>query len=167
MNIHGVTWACHVHDKWQSCLRLRSEQINVLSLLYTNTKAFDTVDHAWCPVDNTQRGWCPTTHHLVAEEAVWRNKRCHWSRQRSYSSVVLWKRFQTRLWSITATVYNLWREDHATGWNSTKNRGRCIVGGRAIWNLRYADDTTLLATSLEELQHQLSCRRSVFYSDWK
>ena len=71
--------------------------------------------------------------------------RCHSSRQLSYSPILLWKRFQTRLWSITATVYNLWR-DHATGWNGTKNRGGCIVGGGAIWKLRYADDTTLLAT---------------------
>jgi len=35
-----------------------------------------------------------------------------------------------------------------------KNRGGCVIGGRAIWNLRCADDTTLLATSPEELQHQ-------------
>ena len=30
------------------------------------------------------------------------------------------------------------------------------VGSRAIWNLRYADDTTLLATSPEELKHHVN-----------
>ena len=31
--------------------------------------------------------------------------------------------------------------------------GGCRIGGRNIWNLRYADDTTLLAKSKEELEH--------------
>jgi len=37
-----------------------------------------------------------------------------------------------------------------------KNRGGCIVGGCAVWNLCHADDTALLATSPEELQHQVN-----------
>ena len=37
-----------------------------------------------------------------------------------------------------------------------KNRGGCIIGGCAIWNLYYADDTTLLAKSSEKLQHQVN-----------
>ena len=37
-----------------------------------------------------------------------------------------------------------------------KNRGGCIIGGRTIWNLRYADDTALLVTSPEELRHQVN-----------
>ena len=33
-------------------------------------------------------------------------------------------------------------------------RSGSIIGGRAIWNIRYADDTTLLACSKEELEKQ-------------
>ena len=33
-------------------------------------------------------------------------------------------------------------------------RPGCIVGGRAIWNIRYADDTTLIAGSKTELEKQ-------------
>ena len=35
-------------------------------------------------------------------------------------------------------------------------RAGCIIGGRSVWNLRYADDTTLIARSCNELQQQVS-----------
>ena len=31
------------------------------------------------------------------------------------------------------------------------DRTGCIFGGRALWNIRYADDTTLIAQSRQEL----------------
>ena len=37
---------------------------------------------------------------------------------------------------------------------SLSDRSGCIIGGRAIWNIRYADDTTLIARSKSELEKQ-------------
>ena len=38
---------------------------------------------------------------------------------------------------------------------SIAERSGCIIAGTAIWNVRYADDTTLVATSAAELQRQV------------
>lgn len=38
-------------------------------------------------------------------------------------------------------------------------RAGCIVGGHAIWNIRYADDTTLLASNKEDLQRMAEAIR--------
>ena len=44
------------------------------------------------------------------------------------------------------------------------DRSGCIIGGRAIWNIRYADDSTLLARKKSDLEQQASeldrCSRS-------
>ena len=37
---------------------------------------------------------------------------------------------------------------------SLEDRPGCTIGGRAIWNLRFADDTTLLGRSKQELEKQ-------------
>ena len=34
------------------------------------------------------------------------------------------------------------------------DRQVCMVGGQSIWNIRYADDTTLIAASKAELEKQ-------------
>ena len=43
---------------------------------------------------------------------------------------------------------------------------RCLhvtgaVGGRSVWNLRYADDTTLIVRSCNELQQQVSAIENI------
>ena len=40
-------------------------------------------------------------------------------------------------------------------------RAGCIIGGRSVWNLRYADDTTLIARSCNELQQQVSAIENI------
>ena len=41
-------------------------------------------------------------------------------------------------------------------------RAGCIIGGRSVWNLRYADDTTLIARScIELLQLQVSAIENI------
>ena len=40
-------------------------------------------------------------------------------------------------------------------------RAGCIIGGRSVWNLRYADDTTLIARACNELQQQVSAIENI------
>ena len=40
-------------------------------------------------------------------------------------------------------------------------RAGCIIGGRSVWNLRYADDTPLIARSCNELQQQVSAIENI------
>ena len=49
---------------------------------------------------------------------------------------------------------------------ASTTRSGCVIPGRAVWNLRFAYDTTLIATSAAELQKQVEelQRHTVFRS---
>ena len=60
----------------------------------------------------------------------------------------------TRVHLITNVVQSLRWNDHADGGGDLNDKCGIVIGGRNIWNLRYADDTTLIATTKQELELQ-------------
>ena len=67
----------------------------------------------------------------------------------------LGKAFQTKIWTKTnrkkTTCYRVYHEKCRRGWRASSIK----TAGRNINNLRYADDTTLMAKSEEELNSLL------------
>ena len=59
------------------------------------------------------------------------------------------KRGASRLYIVNLLIQLIWRAHHEKHWVGIK------IGGRNINNLRYADDTTLMAESEEELKNLL------------
>ena len=65
-----------------------------------------------------------------------------------------WERSMSRLYTVTLLIQHLFRVHHVkclAGWRQAGIK----IAGRNINNLRYADDTTLMAESEEELKSLL------------
>ena len=72
-----------------------------------------------------------------------------------------WPRDQTCISCIAGRFFTIWATREAwyaeyVMWNAGLSQARIMVAGRNINNLRYADDTTLMAESEEELKSLLT-----------
>ena len=62
------------------------------------------------------------------------------------------KRSTSRLYIVTLFIYLICRVHHEKRW-AGGSTSQIKIAGRKINNLRYANDTTLMAESEEELEH--------------
>ena len=122
-------------------------------------KALDTVNHnaLW----NTLRVLRPSTFNMVDAETV---QQSYWCLRIAGEHTVQFP-FEKGVRQgcvLSQMLFNTCGEMIMRMLESEMpERAGCITGGRSVWNLRYADDTTLIARSCNELQQQVSAIENI------
>jgi len=119
----------------------RKFQKNIYFCFIDYIKAFDCVDHnkLWkiLKLEFSVRNRCGTTDWFEIGKGVWQG--C----------------------ILSPCLFNLYAEDAMQNAKLDESQGRIKIAGRSINNLRYADDTILMAESEEELKRLLKWKRRV------
>ena len=128
---------------------------NLWILFVDYAKAFDTVNHnaLWYTLREFLR---PSTFNMVDAETIQQSYWCPSHDQFPFEKGV------RQGCVLSPMLFNTCGEMIMRILESEiPERAGCIIGGRSVWNLRYADDTTLIARSCNELQQQVSAIENI------
>ena len=130
----------------------REFQKNVYFCLIDYAKAFDCVDHH--RLENYSRDGTTRPPDLPLEKPVYRSGSNNQNWTRNNRLVPNRKRSVPKLY-MSPCLFNLYAEYIMRNAELEEAQARIKIAGRNINNLRYADDTTLMAESEEELKSLL------------
>ena len=132
--------------------KAREFQKNIYFCHIDYTKTFDCVDHN--KLENSSRDGNSWPHYLPPEKSVCR------SRNNSYNQT--WNNILVPKWKgvhqgciLSPCLFNLYALYIMWNPGLGKSQAGIKIAGRNINNLRYADDTTLMAENEEELKNLL------------